>query len=77
MNEIVIYRDDEYEVWCGVDGDNTINATVIGTGPTRDVAVADAVTYLESALTALQAPPGAVREVDVREVDVPVQWGAE
>lgn len=70
MNTLVIYRDNHYEVWFGVDGDNIINAHVIGTGPTRDTAVADAVQHLESALEALQSPPGVVREVDVRSVKV-------
>ena len=68
MSDIVIYKTDEYEVWCGVDGDNIINAHIIGIGPTRDVAVADAVKHLESALAELQAPPGMVREKDIREV---------
>lgn len=67
MTEIVIYRDDEYEVWCGcMPGDNVINAHIIGLGQTRDLAVANAVNYLESALEALQAPVGTVREMDVR-----------
>ena len=66
-DRIVIYRDgDEYEVWFGVDGDNIINAHVIGVGENRDVAVRDAVAYLESALGVLQAPPGVAREVVIR-----------
>jgi hypothetical protein len=71
MNGLVIYRDDQqYEVWCGVDdGDNIINAHIIGTGPTRDEAVAEAVQHLESALEALQSPHGVVQEVDVRSLE--------
>lgn len=68
--QLVIYREDgQYEVWCGVDGDNIINAHIIGVGVTRDLAVAEAVTYLESALDALQAPPGVVREIDLQAAE--------
>ena len=68
MKDLVIYREgQEYEVWCGVDGDNIINAHIIGTGLTRDDAVADAVQYLEAALDALQSPVGVVKEVDVEK----------
>ncbi len=68
MNDsIVIYLDsDGYEVWCGVDGDNIINAHIIGCGTTRDDAVRAAVEHLESELELLQSPIGVMREVDVR-----------
>ena len=59
MSGIAIYHQDgEYEVWCGVDGDNIINAHVIGTGETRDAAISEAVQYLELAIDALQAADG-------------------
>lgn len=60
MNKsIVIYRDEDgYEVWCGVDGDNIINAHIIGIGPTRDEAVLNAVEDLQSSL---HNPSGAAR----------------
>lgn len=73
MNEdiAIVREEDGYEVWCGVDGItetsvNIINAHIVGTGETRQEAVANAVTHLELVLDALQSPPGVVREVDVR-----------
>ena len=75
MNDaLAIYQDGEdFEVWFGVDVDNIINAHVIGSGSTRDAAVTDAVHELESALEALQSPPGVIREVSlaVAEGDKP------
>lgn len=49
--------DGEWEVWCGADGDNIINAHLIGTGADRDVAVADAVRHLEAIIQRLQEKP--------------------
>lgn len=69
---VVIYQnvyagaDPQFEVWCGVDGDNIINAHIIGEGATRQEAVQGAVTHLESLLEVLQSPPGVVREQVIR-----------
>lgn len=58
MPSVKIYRDgDEVEVWCGVDGDNIINAHIIGLGATRDEAIAAAVAHLEQTLVELQETP--------------------
>lgn len=66
--DIVIYLDDEgYEVWCGVEeGNNVVDAHVIGFGSTRDAAVRMAVEHLEGSLEELQSQPGVLAEVDVR-----------
>ncbi len=68
MNDtLAIYKvGDIYEVWCGCDGDNIINAHIIGEGTSRDAAVGDAVAHLESEIEALQSPVGVIREKDIR-----------
>lgn len=60
---LVTNIDGAWEVWCGADGDNIINAHLVGTGPTRDGAVADAVRHLESIVARLQEPSQASRQV--------------
>lgn len=50
--------DGEWEVWCGADGENIINAHLIGQGATRELAVADAIRETETLLTRLRAQVG-------------------
>ena len=39
---LIILADDAWEVWCGADGENIINAHLIGSNPSRDAAIAGA-----------------------------------
>lgn len=48
----------EWEVWCGADGDNIINAHLIGRGDTKAAAVADAIKDTEELLARLRAQEG-------------------
>ena len=63
----IFFTGSEYEVWYGVtdDDNNVINAHIIGLGPTREAAVADAVREIEAVEALLQSPPGVVPEFDV------------
>lgn len=45
----------EWEVWCGADGENIINAHLIGRGDTKTAAVADAIAETETLLLRLRA----------------------
>jgi hypothetical protein len=64
---IKIYRDGhDFEVWCGVsDGDNTINAHIIGIGLTKEAAIADAIAALSRTAYALQEQPDSFIVEDV------------
>lgn len=44
-----------WEVWCGADGENIINAHLIGIGDTKAAAVANAIKETETLLTRLRA----------------------
>ena len=39
---LIIFADDAWEVWCGADGENIINAHLIGSNPSREAAGAGA-----------------------------------
>ena len=39
---LIILADDAWEVWCGADGENIINAHLIGSNPSREAAIAGA-----------------------------------
>ncbi len=39
---LIIYIDDAWEVWCGADGENIINAHLIGSNPLREAAITEA-----------------------------------
>jgi hypothetical protein len=45
----------QWEVWCGADGENIINAHLIGRGDTKAAAVADAIKETETLLIRLRA----------------------
>jgi hypothetical protein len=45
----------EWEVWCGADGENIINAHLIGHGATKAEAVADAIKDTQELLIRLVA----------------------
>lgn len=45
----------EWEVWCGADGENIINAHLIGCGDTKATAVTDAIRETETLLLRLRA----------------------
>ena len=55
MNGLLIIEIDGWEVWCGADGDNIINAHLIGSAPTRAEALAKAEASLRAALAELRA----------------------
>lgn len=44
----------EWEVWCGADGENIINAHLIGHGDTKAAAVAEAITETVTLLRRLR-----------------------
>lgn len=45
----------DWEVWCGADGENIINAHLIGRGDTKAAAVTDAIAETETLLRRLYA----------------------
>jgi hypothetical protein len=68
MRVAIINNGDCFDVWVSLelkeDPRRLRDSFVIGTGETRDAAVASAVQDLEAALDALQGPPGVVAEYD-------------
>ena len=46
--------DGQWEVWCGADGENIINAHLIGQGPTKAAAVKDAINETKALLHRLR-----------------------
>lgn len=48
----------EWEVWCGADGENIINAHLIGRGTTKAAAVADAIAETVTLLRRLRTQAG-------------------
>ena len=50
----------EWEVWCGADGDNIINAHLIGCGETKEAAVNEAINETEILLGRLRAQKQAI-----------------
>jgi hypothetical protein len=67
MSRLLIHEEtgDDWQVWISLDDHDPLNdpfGFIIGTGKTRDAAVADAVRDLEAILEQLQAPPGTIEE---------------
>lgn len=64
---IVFASESNWQVWVTLEDHNPIRDAFgfcIGTGKTRDAAVADAVKDLEGATEVLQSPPDAVEVLD-------------
>jgi len=53
--------DGEWEVWCGADGEDIINAHLIGRGATKAAAVGDAIVETETLLARLRAQHGSLQ----------------
>jgi hypothetical protein len=67
VSNLLITRtgDDDWQVWITLPDHDALRDAfgfVIGTGATRDAALAAAVADLEAAVDALQAPPGVIEE---------------
>lgn len=62
---IVSEGDADWHVWMSLEDHDPLDDAfgfIIGSGETRDAAVADAVASLEAATARLQSPPGVVPE---------------
>lgn len=52
---LIVEVDGEWEVWCGADGDNIINAHLIGLDQTRQAAIENALQELNRLTRAIVA----------------------
>ena len=56
-----------WEIWCGADGENIINAHLIGVGPTVGAALTEAIQTTETLLVRLRRQATLAEKAQIRD----------